>query len=576
MDNAATMQDQEQQTGGYGHPQMQDGQAVAGNGQTYPAAGGMAHAPAQHGRDKIDWPHEVWHRIDAAVREEIIRSRVMAKFLPIVHVPAKATTVPADVVINPAQVSALGTDAPSGALSIDETATTKVNEIWVEVSLTPAQVEEEAAPVHAVHHQQQHPQHQPQHDQHHQHHAQHHQAHASTGVSLFTRAANVLANVEDSLCATGANAFQSALIAGPNSIVGFRFVTSDLGLLNLALPAGPVSPLGPLPPNQIVTVTPVTLNGPYQERTVAAVAQAFSILQSNGQYGPYALVLSTFPFADAHSPLPTTLITPAEPIRHLMNAGFYGTGTLPPFTVISGGTAGSLGGGLPSGFGSGGIATIAVTTAGSGYTTAPAVTISAPSGSNVATATATIASGRVTAVNVLTGGSGYTSPPLVTITDTGGGSGATATATINATGAVTAVNVTQQGSGYTAATTVVAFGQATATATVSSGAVTAITVTYAGAGYTSGTAPNVTVAPPAAGGTDALASVPTILYTGFVVSLGGNTMDLVRGKMNGNEDVIVRFEQKDANGFYRFRIIERVALRLKDITAVVQLQFLSQ
>ncbi len=52
-------------------------------------------------------------------------------------------------------------------------------------------------------------------------------------------------------------------------------------------------------------------------------------------------------------------------------------------------------------------------------------------------------------------------------------------------------------------------------------------------------------------------------------------MDLVRGKMTADEDVIVRFEQKDANGYYRFRVIERLALRLKDITAVVQLQFLS-
>ncbi len=96
-----------------------------------------------------------------------------------------------------------------------------------------------------------------------------------------------------------------------------------------------------------------------------------------------------------------------------------------------------------------------------------------------------------------------------------------------------------------------------------------MTVTYPGAGYFSLSPPSVII-----GGSATLAVVP-ILYAGFVVSLGGNTMDLVRGKMTADEDVIVRFEQKDANGYYRFRVIERLALRLKDITAVVQLQFLS-
>ena len=45
--------------------------------------------------------------------------------------------------------------------------------------------------------------------------------------------------------------------------------------------------------------------------------------------------------------------------------------------------------------------------------------------------------------------------------------------------------------------------------------------------------------------------------------------------MAADEDVVVRFEQKDANGYYRFRIVERFALRLKRISAVAQLQFLA-
>ncbi len=136
------------------------------------------------------------------------------------------------------------------------------------------------------------------------------------------------------------------------------------------------------------------------------------------------------------------------------------------------------------------------------------------------------------------GGTGYTSQPTVTIdvpTGTGGGT------------------------------------TATATATVLGGVVTAITILNGGSNYA--VAPNVNIT--GGGGSGAQAVVPQILYTGIVVSLGGNTMDLVRGRMSHDEDVIVRFEQKDVDGNYRFRVVERFALRLKDITAVVQLQFLS-
>ena len=57
--------------------------------------------------------------------------------------------------------------------------------------------------------------------------------------------------------------------------------------------------------------------------------------------------------------------------------------------------------------------------------------------------------GEVTGIQVAKGGSGYTSAPTVTITG-GGGSGAQATATIDtASGSVTGVSVTSPGEGYT-------------------------------------------------------------------------------------------------------------------------------
>lgn len=68
-----------------------------------------------------------------------------------------------------------------------------------------------------------------------------------------------------------------------------------------------------------------------------------------------------------------------------------------------------------------------------------------------ATATATTISGFVIGATITNGGSGYTSAPSVTIT--GSGTGAAATATISG-GVVTAINITSAGSGYAGGATI--------------------------------------------------------------------------------------------------------------------------
>jgi uncharacterized linocin/CFP29 family protein len=45
-------------------------------------------------------------------------------------------------------------------------------------------------------------------------------------------------------------------------------------------------------------------------------------------------------------------------------------------------------------------------------------------------------------------------------------------------------------------------------------------------------------------------------------------MDLVVGL-----DATTAFMQQDPNGNYRFRVVERLALRLKDTTGVIRLEF---
>lgn len=72
------------------------------------------------------------------------------------------------------------------------------------------------------------------------------------------------------------------------------------------------------------------------------------------------------------------------------------------------------------------VTSVRVTAVGSGYTSAPAVSITGGGGSGAA-AVASISGGKVTAITLTDQGTGYTSDPSVSITG-GGGSGATATA----------------------------------------------------------------------------------------------------------------------------------------------------
>jgi phage tail sheath protein FI len=94
------------------------------------------------------------------------------------------------------------------------------------------------------------------------------------------------------------------------------------------------------------------------------------------------------------------------------------------------------------------VSSLAIDNAGSGYTTAPTVTLSAPdvSGGVQATATATTDGDAITGFTVTNGGTGYTGAPTVTITG-GGGASATAIATV-VTGGIKIKNFDQYQTNY--------------------------------------------------------------------------------------------------------------------------------
>jgi uncharacterized linocin/CFP29 family protein len=255
----------------------------------------------QRGRNKIPWSHDVWERIDHAVATEVKRTRIGARFMPLRPVPPKTTSVPTD-----------SYQFSGGVFNVDEGATIRLNEYYVEFELTPQQVDQEEGDFKDLGH--------------------------STAVTLATKSANALALAEDLIIFQGQNAITGTapFTAGLVQTLGGN-KPADTGLLNFPIGGtepgqGPLTPEpGPtIPVINVAELNPAMGGVIYGPNTFEAVADGYAQLQDAGQYGPYALVLETIPYADTFAPLPATLTLTADRIKPLVTAGFFGSGTLPP------------------------------------------------------------------------------------------------------------------------------------------------------------------------------------------------------------------------------------------------------
>jgi len=238
------------------------------------------------GRDKLDWGPDVWARIDQAVHDEAQRTKIAVKFLPLYPVGAEVTTIPSDAV-----------DPHSNPLlTVDETDCAPILEIWTEFALTKQQYENEQ--------------------------------NLMTAVTLAINAANRLSRAEDLLIFQGDagiadDLFQSRAV----NIRGAKKTGNKI-----AAPF-PITGLLPAEANQQIPIEPTEVasdptQNRYGENTFGAVARGYSLLQRT-HYGRQALVLPATKFADAHAPLRTTLIMPADRIKGLVENRFYGTSSLP-------------------------------------------------------------------------------------------------------------------------------------------------------------------------------------------------------------------------------------------------------
>lgn len=162
------------------------------------------------------------------------------------------------------------------------------------------------------------------------------------------------------------------------------------------------------------------------------VADAFTQINQGGPghllinrgYGQFVSCFTTF----SHTGYETRSGAFANVSNSVIDFGIYGLRSRGYYPVPQ--ASGTLAANIRST-----VAGFTVTTAGSGYTSAPAVSITGGGGSG-ATAVAEISGGVVTAIRLTSPGSGYTSVPTVAFSG-GAGSGAVAVALLNSPGSFT-------------------------------------------------------------------------------------------------------------------------------------------
>jgi uncharacterized linocin/CFP29 family protein len=222
------------------------------------------------GREQLDWDDTVWKSLDDAVHDEFHRTAVGLKFIPFSGQFDNAMTVPADVI-------------DLATMTVNEADVTALVELGVEFGLTRQQAAAEEQ--------------------------------NGTGVTLGTRAANLLAQAEDMVIFLGDAAFKSPLFKR----VRHRSGTGGAGLLNSAA--------------EVVTVQPLSPQH-YGENSFNAVADAYGRLQRQGHNGPYAAALHSDVYADSFAPVANMPALPADQIKQLAPLGLFGTGALPPKTGV--------------------------------------------------------------------------------------------------------------------------------------------------------------------------------------------------------------------------------------------------
>jgi uncharacterized linocin/CFP29 family protein len=216
------------------------------------------------------WDQETWKAIDDAVKDGLQGIRTLQQIV-VADLRSDAVNVPADV-FNPQK------------MAMDEAPTKPFVELRVDFSLTPTQLKNEKT--------------------------------LKTAVTLARFAANQLALAEDLVF------FQGKHGNLPDTVKTRNLESLASGLLGL---------------DGLKTIdgSGSTTGGDFAgDALFSLVTQGIATLAQDGQPGPYALVLHTNVYANAFSPLPSSLVTAADRLTPILKGGFYPSPSLPENTGL--------------------------------------------------------------------------------------------------------------------------------------------------------------------------------------------------------------------------------------------------
>jgi uncharacterized linocin/CFP29 family protein len=226
---------------------------------------------------QVPWTDEQWARVNKVVQEEASRARIAATFLPLVGpLPADTDFVRKGLIENQP------TRPPS--IGIEDKSVIQLATLQVKVPVRGAQMADPEM---------------------------------TSVLALFRRAANVLARLEDTVVFRGLvpdpalpKRFAPPINVGPQRVWEITGGERSRGLWT--------NPLLPPPAPQVNIAVP--LGVPRDTRLVRGIAQAIGLLEAQGQFGPFAVVLDQALFLVAQTPT-GALVLPQDRILPFLGGG---------------------------------------------------------------------------------------------------------------------------------------------------------------------------------------------------------------------------------------------------------------
>jgi uncharacterized linocin/CFP29 family protein len=229
---------------------------------------------------QVPWTDEQWGRVNQVIQEEAKRARVAATFLPLYGpLSADSDYVRRQDIHYPPNPRA----PPPGQLAIDDRDTARLATLQVMVPVRNAQMADPEL---------------------------------SSALALFRRAANVVARLEDAVIFRG-------LAPGPAALGGFVPPGGRAGLPDIWQITGALEAEGlwsiTVPRQWLpVPALPAAQQG---GQLVVTVSDAIGLLEQNGHFGPFAVVLGQELFLIAQTPDQAGLVLPQDRIIPFLGGG---------------------------------------------------------------------------------------------------------------------------------------------------------------------------------------------------------------------------------------------------------------